>query len=140
MGVKLAMDDFGTGYSSLSYLKRMPLDVLKIDRSFIKDLKPNTKDQEIVRAMISLATGLNLEVVAEGVDAAEQIEVLKALNCSIAQGFFFSSALDYGQITDHLSKNFEQPPTADLAVDVSTAELGNSINTSEEWNTMQSLV
>jgi diguanylate cyclase (GGDEF)-like protein len=139
MGVKLAMDDFGTGYSSLSYLKRMPLDVLKIDRSFIKDLKPNTKDQEIIRAMVSLAAGLNLEVVAEGVDAAEQIEVLKALNCSIAQGFYFSRPLDYGQITDLLAQNFEQPPTADLMFDLSTDEPGSDFNQSEAWNAIQSM-
>jgi diguanylate cyclase (GGDEF)-like protein len=108
MGVHIAMDDFGTGYSSLNYLKQIPFNTLKIDRSFICDLKPNSKDLEIIRSVISLGQGLKLQVVAEGVDSEEQIELLRELNCNIAQGFFFSRPANFEQTTLLLQANWLQ--------------------------------
>jgi diguanylate cyclase (GGDEF)-like protein len=94
MGIKLSMDDFGTGYSSLSYLQQLPLDSLKIDRSFITDLGSNPKDAQIVRAIISMAHGLKLNVIAEGVETVEQLQFLQGLNCQEGQGYFFNRPLN----------------------------------------------
>jgi diguanylate cyclase (GGDEF)-like protein/PAS domain S-box-containing protein len=90
MGVKLAMDDFGTGYSSLAYLKRFPLDTLKIDRSFIKDMPGSVSDATMVSAIIAMAHSLKLSVVAEGVERLEQLEFLKDKDCDLIQGYLVS--------------------------------------------------
>jgi diguanylate cyclase (GGDEF)-like protein len=105
MGVQIAMDDFGTGYSSLNYLKQLPLNTLKIDQSFIRDLQPNSKDVEIVKAVIALGQGLNLNVVAEGVESEQQCELLRALNCNIVQGYLFSKPLAVAEMTTLLHAN-----------------------------------
>jgi EAL domain-containing protein (putative c-di-GMP-specific phosphodiesterase class I) len=86
-GIKLAIDDFGVGYSSLSYLKRFPIDTLKIDQSFIKNL---TEQKEVVRTILALAKELGLDAVAEGVETAEQLACLRGLGCQLAQGYFFA--------------------------------------------------
>lgn len=90
LGIRLAIDDFGTGYSSLSYLHRFPLDTLKIDRSFISGPEGGANGMEIARTILPLAKNLCLDVVAEGVETAEQVEELKKLDCKYAQGFYFS--------------------------------------------------
>ena len=94
LGIQLCMDDFGTGYSSLSYLHRFPINTLKIDRSFISSMSMNSENLEIVRTIIALARNLNLDVTAEGVETAEQLAQLRALQCEYGQGYFFSKPVD----------------------------------------------
>ncbi len=93
LGVKVSIDDFGTGYSSLSYLRNLPINTLKIDRSFINNLKLDTSDIAIVKAIITMGQGLDMQVVAEGVETEEQIELLKEMKCHYAQGFFYHKPL-----------------------------------------------
>lgn len=102
LGVGLAIDDFGTGYSSLSYLKRFPLSKLKIDREFIKDLPDDNEDCAMVSAIISMASNLHLEVVAEGVETEEQRVYLSALNCDYIQGFLYSKPLPMNEFDNYL--------------------------------------
>ena len=93
MGVRLALDDFGTGYSSLSYLRRFPIDVLKIDQSFVRGLSVNSQDEQLISAIIGMGKSLELNIIAEGVETVEQLNFLKAHKCEEGQGFLFSKAL-----------------------------------------------
>jgi diguanylate cyclase (GGDEF)-like protein/PAS domain S-box-containing protein len=90
IGVALAIDDFGTGYSSLSYLRRFPVDVLKVDQSFVSGLGPDPEDSTIVAAIVNLANTLDLEAIAEGVETFDQVERLRGLGCQLAQGYYFA--------------------------------------------------
>jgi len=99
LGVHLALDDFGTGYSSLSHVRRLPIDALKIDRSFIRELATNSDDASVVRAMISMGRSLQMKVVAEGVETREQLECLRRYGCPEGQGYYFSKAIDAADFT-----------------------------------------
>jgi diguanylate cyclase (GGDEF)-like protein len=105
IGVQIAIDDFGTGYSSLAYLKRFPIDTLKVDRSFIRDIPGNAGDMKITRAIIAMAHGLRLNVVAEGVETAEQLEFLRSLSCDAVQGYFLYRPLREDEVADALRLN-----------------------------------
>ncbi len=99
MGLYISMDDFGMGYSSLSALKHLPLDSLKIDQTFVRDLKNNAQDTAIVQVILALGKGLDLKVIAEGVETREQCDFLRSLDCKFAQGYFFSKPLPVEEVT-----------------------------------------
>jgi diguanylate cyclase (GGDEF)-like protein/PAS domain S-box-containing protein len=96
LGACVALDDFGTGYSSLSYLQRFPIDRIKIDRSFVRDIESSKGDQEIVRAMLGLGRSLGIAVIAEGIETEEQLSHLRLMNCEFGQGYLFSRPLPTG--------------------------------------------
>jgi diguanylate cyclase (GGDEF)-like protein len=105
IGVQIAIDDFGTGYSSLAYLKRFPIDTIKVDRSFIRDIPRDSGDMKITRAIIALAHGLRLKVVAEGVETADQLKFLRAQRCDAVQGYFLYRPLPEDEVADILKLN-----------------------------------
>lgn len=104
-GVRVSIDDFGTGYSSLSYLHRFPIDLLKVDRSFVSAMEENTENGEIVRTVIALAKALNLKVVAEGIESIHQFHQLRILGCEYGQGYLFSKPLPVADIERLLADN-----------------------------------
>jgi len=108
-GVRLTIDDFGTGYSSLAYLKRFPIDCVKIDRSFIRDLPDDRDDASITRSIIAMAHNMKLEVVAEGVETVPQLDFLHAHGCDEIQGFLFSKPLDIDAFERFLGGHADRP-------------------------------
>lgn len=109
-GVRLAIDDFGTGYSSLSYLKRLPLDVLKIDKSFVDDIPHKKDDMEIAATIVAIAHTLRLKVLAEGVETCEQLAFLKEQGCDCYQGYLMSKPIPADQFEQLLRQNYSLPP------------------------------
>lgn len=106
LGVLLAIDDFGTGYSSLSYLKQLPIDRLKIDQSFIRDMHTDEADQSIVRSIIDLGNNLKMSVIAEGVEQQEHIDLLDSMGCQHIQGYWYSKPLEEGYFSYFLQEKF----------------------------------
>jgi diguanylate cyclase (GGDEF)-like protein/PAS domain S-box-containing protein len=104
LGIRLAIDDFGTGYSNLGHLRKFPVDVLKIDQSFVRGMTGALDDTPIVEAVISLAKALELHVVAEGVETAQQMEQLKGMGCDLGQGYYFAKPLPSGAISEMLNQ------------------------------------
>ena len=100
LGCKIALDDFGTGFSCLSYLHRLPIDRVKLDRSFIEDIEQNQATQNIIHAMAQLCNNLELECVVEGVENQEQLEILNKMDLHIIQGFYFSKPLPQDETLD----------------------------------------
>ena len=105
-GLRIYLDDFGTGYSSLSYLKRFPLDTVKIDKSFIRDLHTDNSDRALVNAIITMARSLGLHVVAEGVEDEAQLILLREMGCGYGQGYYFARPLpaaDFAAMAGHIN-------------------------------------
>lgn len=109
VGIQVAMDDFGTGYSSLSYLRKFPLDALKIDQSFVRQISAAGEDTVIVTAVIGMARNLGLRVIAEGVETREELEFLQAHQCDEAQGYYFSRPVPAGQFAELLRTGIREP-------------------------------
>ena len=114
-GVKISLDDFGTGYASLTHLKRFPVDELKIDRSFVSDLETDPDDAAIVSAVVSLATSLDLKVVAEGVETDGQMAMLRAAGCHFGQGYLFAKPMTASRVPwflkqTQVGRTVEPPP------------------------------
>jgi len=110
LGVKLALDDFGTGYSSLSYMRRFPVDALKVDRSFVRDLNTYAADAGVVSAVIQMGKSLNMRVVAEGVETKDQVLVLREMGCTEAQGYYFNRPMNAAEISNLIRpRNYVTP-------------------------------
>ena len=102
MGVKISVDDFGTGYSSLSHLREFPIDILKIDKSFVKNIHLEKDNIAIITTIISMAKQLGLDVIAEGVELKEEVELLKQKGCNYFQGYFYSHTLHIEQLIEFI--------------------------------------
>jgi len=106
LGFKIALDDFGTGYSSLTYLRDLPIDIIKLDQSFIKRILYSKKDQLIIKALTDLSHGLNYKVTVEGIETNEQFEYVKALNCDTAQGYLISRPVPLVEVSEMIESNY----------------------------------
>lgn len=104
LGIKVSIDDFGTGYSSLAYLRKLPIDKIKIDRSFIADVANNDSDITIVKSMIKLSHGLGKRVLAEGVEDKNQLDLLRKLGCDAVQGYYIAKPLSENDLAKYLDR------------------------------------
>jgi EAL domain-containing protein (putative c-di-GMP-specific phosphodiesterase class I) len=108
LGICISVDDFGTGYSSLNYLKRFPIDAIKIDMSFVQGIGKDHNDEEIIKAIITLANSLGLKTIAEGVETNEQVSFLKEYKCGLMQGYYFSRPLSSEDATQFLKDKLSE--------------------------------
>jgi EAL domain-containing protein (putative c-di-GMP-specific phosphodiesterase class I) len=106
LGIQIAVDDFGTGYSSLSYLHRLPIDTLKIDRSFVEKIADPGGTRPIVETIMSLARSLGMRTVAEGVETQAQLDIIRELNCDFIQGFLFSPPVSGPEVLELLTTSY----------------------------------
>jgi len=104
LGITISIDDFGTGYSSFGYLKTLPIQKIKIDKSFVHDIGNGSESKTIIESIINLAKGMNLELIAEGVETSEHIEYLKQHDCYKMQGFYFAEPMDARKMTKYLQE------------------------------------
>ena len=109
-GIQVAVDDFGTGFSSLSYLRKFPVDAVKIDQSFVRQISTAGDDTTIVKAVIGMARGLKLRVIAEGVETSEEVAFLRAYRCEEAQGYYFSRPVPPQQFAMLLKRGIPESP------------------------------
>ncbi|HPG25419.1 MAG: EAL domain-containing protein [Spirochaetaceae bacterium] len=126
IGVRIALDDFGTGYSALTYLNRFPLDVVKMDRGFLRDIEDSPAAAGIARAVVSLSHSLGFEVVAEGVDSPVQADLLRKMGCDLIQGFLFSPAIPVEEATRFLAAEGFPRPRIERIVEGSAASAGGA--------------
>jgi EAL domain-containing protein (putative c-di-GMP-specific phosphodiesterase class I) len=129
IGVGLSIDDFGTGYSSLSYLKRLPVDEIKIDRSFVMNMPSSENDQQIVRSTVDLGRNLGLKVVAEGVETKDIWRDLATLGCDVAQGYYLTRPIPPEELVAWLEKPIDAPMFAEneLPAPVAAAVNGSGL-------------
>lgn len=106
LGVRIHIDDFGTGYSSLSYLQRLPVDAIKIDRSFVRAIEVESRSRHVVQSLVSLARGIGLDAIAEGVSSAGQLEMLRTMGCTYGQGFFFAKPVPREELVTLLRREY----------------------------------
>jgi diguanylate cyclase (GGDEF)-like protein/PAS domain S-box-containing protein len=123
LGVRIAVDDFGTGYSSLSYLRRFPIDVLKIDRSFVDGVADGSQKRALLRAIVDLGRTLNLETVAEGIELPEELQQLRSLDCDLGQGYYFARPLEAGALEELLARGELKPAQVVIELEGSVTEV-----------------
>lgn len=124
LGISISVDDFGTGYSSLSYLKHLPIDTIKVDRSFVRDIVNDPDDAAIVDAIVAMALSLKLNVIAEGVETSEQLEFLRLRKCQQVQGYYFAKPLDPQQFEAFIAQGLSNRGVSVLTPDVTPAATG----------------
>jgi EAL domain-containing protein (putative c-di-GMP-specific phosphodiesterase class I) len=109
LGVHISLDDFGTGFSSLSYVHRLPLDKIKIDRSFVADIATNTTSQKVVKSVVDLCRNLNLDCIVEGVETEDQVRILGDLGCRKMQGYLFGRPMSADEVISLLTEESATP-------------------------------